>query len=65
MNYAAIANLVHECVKNPTCLVIQKEKSGEKKINPGEFSIVQNVLSRHDISGNGAAIGVLPLGYWA
>ena len=64
MNYAAIANLVHECVKDPTCLVTQKEKSGESKIKPDEFSIVQNVFSRHEVSGNGAAIGVLPLAFW-
>lgn len=65
MNYAAIANLVHESVKNPTRLVTQAEKSDESGIKPGEFSVIQNVFSRHEVSGNGAAIGVLPLGLWA
>ncbi|HHY27094.1 MAG TPA: hypothetical protein GX523_10210 [Desulfitobacterium dehalogenans] len=64
MNYAAIANLVHESVKNPMRLVTQDEKSDESKIKAGEFSVIQNVFSRHEVSGGTVAIGPTPLDLW-
>ncbi|NLI91569.1 MAG: hypothetical protein GX434_04995 [Peptococcaceae bacterium] len=63
MNFDSIANLVHECVKNPKIL-IQQNGAEEKKVMPGEFSVIQNVFSRYEVSGGTVAFIVEPLGDW-
>jgi|GEM_PF-1411825 len=65
MNYAAIANLVHEGVKNSKSLLTQL-KSEEKKLNSNEITVIQNVLARNQVSGGTVAIEppITPLLYW-
>jgi len=53
MNYQAIANLVHDAVKNSTNL---QSTNLSENIKPGEFSVIQNVFTKQEISGGVAAI---------
>jgi len=61
MNYEGIANLVHECVKNPK-IVLAEVKDG--KVKSSEFSVIQSVISKDEVSGGTVALEVGPLGTW-
>ncbi len=63
MNFNSIANLVHECVENPK-LLIQQSETNNKKVTSTEFSAIQKVFSRYDVSGGTAAFTAEPLAYW-
>jgi len=66
MNYAAIANLVHEGVKNSKDLMAQM-KQGESSIKHSELMVVEKVLSKSQVSGGTVAIEppIVPLLLWA
>ncbi|WP_368292786.1 hypothetical protein [Dehalobacter sp. TBBPA1] len=63
MNYDSIANLVHECVKNPKMLLAQNSKQGNT-VKSNEFTAVQKVLSGHSVSGGAALITASPMESW-
>jgi hypothetical protein len=62
VNYEKIANLVHECVKNPAKLLESKPQAAEAKSS--EMSVIENVFSRYEVSGGVAAIEAGPLTMW-
>jgi hypothetical protein len=61
MSNQSIAELVHDLVKNPKSML-----SGELRpeLKSNEFSIIQNVFSEYEVSGDVVTLGRLPLGYW-
>ncbi|WP_353853148.1 hypothetical protein [Dehalobacter restrictus] len=63
MNYESIANLVHDCVRNPKMLLAQNSKQGNK-VKPNEFTTVQNVFSDYTVSGGTISMTVSPLDSW-
>lgn len=63
MNFDSIANLVHDCVKNPKAL-IQQNGADEKKVTATEFTVVQKVFSRYEVSGGTVAYVAGPLVDW-
>jgi len=64
MNYEGIANLVHECVKNPKSVLTQADKYDKNVIRPTELSAIQNVFFRCEVSGGTATIETDPLIAW-
>ncbi|QHA00090.1 hypothetical protein [Dehalobacter restrictus] len=63
MNYDSIANLVHDCVRNPKMLLAQNSKQGNK-VKSNEFTTVQNVFSDYRVSGGTVSMTVSTLGDW-
>ncbi|MCM1567637.1 MAG: hypothetical protein FNP40_03175 [Dehalobacter sp. 4CP] len=63
MNYDSIANLVHDCVRNPKMLLAQNSKHGNM-VKPTEFTTIQNVLSDYRVSGGTISMTVSPLDSW-
>ncbi|WP_034377755.1 hypothetical protein [Dehalobacter sp. CF] len=61
MNYEGIANLVHECVKDPKNVLTQEK---HRKVKPTEFSVIQRVVFRDEVSGGTIALEVGPLATW-
>ena len=63
MNYDSIAKLVHDLVKNPKSMVSSEHGLfSEHKTN--EFTIIQNVFSKYEVSGDTLTIEALPLDLW-
>ncbi|AHF09500.1 MULTISPECIES: hypothetical protein [Dehalobacter] len=63
MNYESIANLVHDCVRNPKMLLAQNSQQGNK-VKSNEFTAVQKVLSGYRVSGGAALITASPMESW-
>ncbi|NBJ14095.1 MAG: hypothetical protein FNP40_00665 [Dehalobacter sp. 4CP] len=61
MNYEGIANLVHECVKNPKSMLNQEKDS---KVKPSQFSVIQKVISRDEVPGTIVTLEVGPMATW-
>ncbi|SPF53524.1 conserved hypothetical protein [Candidatus Desulfosporosinus infrequens] len=65
MNYEKIAEMVHSLVKNPNDLTSYEQRISSVKILPREFSIIQKVFSKYELSGDAVTIRVIPDGTWA
>jgi len=65
MNYESIAKLVHSLVKNPSDMTSYEQRISSVKVLPHEFSIIQKVFSKYELSGDVVTIGVIPDGTWA
>lgn len=60
MNYESIAKLVHDLVKNPKSML-----SSDHGLLPEHNTIIQNVFSKYEVSGDTLTIGIQPLTEWA
>jgi len=65
MSYDSIAELVNKLVKNPKSMVSQEHEIHSSKLKSNELSIIQNVFSKYEVSGDTLTIKVLPLAEWA
>jgi hypothetical protein len=64
MNYESIAKLVNECVKNPKSLLSGEHGQSSTEVKTNEFTIIQNVFSKYEVSGDTLTIGIEPLVMW-
>lgn len=64
MSYESIAELVHDLVKNPTSMLSREPGLPSAKLKTNEFTIIQNVFSKYEVSGGALTIGALPMGIW-
>lgn len=61
MSYDSIAELVHDLVKNPKSSFSSEQGLA---VDTNEFTIIQNVFSKYEVSGNTLTIGIQPLLTW-
>ena len=52
MSYESIAELVHELVKNPKSLTQREQGLPSAKLKTNEFTIIQSVFSKYEVSGD-------------
>ncbi len=64
MSYESIAELVHNLAKNPKNMLQLENRLPSGKLDIRELTIVQNVFSKYEVSGDTLAIGALPLDLW-
>jgi len=65
MNYQKIAEMVHDLVKVPRSMSVQEPGLPWRKIKTHEFTIIQTVFSKYEVSGGAAlAVGVRPQSFW-
>lgn len=64
MNYDNIAEMVNKLVKDPKDVMSQEQESSALELTKGEFTIIQNVFSKYEVSGNALTIQALPLVGW-
>lgn len=64
MNYERIAEMVHRCVKNPNNLNVQENGLAEMEVKTEEFSVIQTVFSRFEVSGDAIAFEDTTLAFW-
>lgn len=64
MSYNSIAELVHDLVKNPKSMLSLEHGLPPKDLKTNEFSIMQNVFSKYEVSGDTLTIGIEPLITW-
>lgn len=64
MNYDSIAELVNKLVKNPKSVVSQENEIHSTKLKTNELTIIQNVFSKYEVSGDTLTISVKPLMMW-
>lgn len=65
MNYDSIAEMVNKLVKDPKAVMSQEQVPPSLKLTKSEFTIIQNVFSKYEVSGNALTIEALPLAEWA
>lgn len=63
LNYDKIAELIHDLVKNPKSLS-SEQRLPSTELNTHELSIIQNVFSKYEVSGDTLTIGINPLVGW-
>ena len=64
MNYDSIAEMVNRLVKETKGVVSQKQEPSSLELTKSEFTIIQNVFSKYEVSGNTLSIEVKPLVAW-
>lgn len=64
MTYENIANLVHDLVKNPENILLQGQKLSNTEQKTNESTIIQNVFSKLEVSGDVLTAGMIPEGMW-
>jgi len=64
MNYQKIAEIVHDLVKTPRIMLSQKPGLPLREIKTHEFTIIQTVFSKFEVSGAALAVGVRPQSFW-
>lgn len=64
MNYDSIAEMVNGLVKETKGVVSQKQEPSSLELTKSESTIIQNVFSKYDVSGNALTIEALPLVGW-
>lgn len=65
MDYKGIAKTVHALVKNSDAKLLQQKQVLFKQNNTNEMTIIQNVFSKSEVSGDVLGQGVIPEGLWA
>ncbi|MFZ3132916.1 MAG: hypothetical protein WA125_17865 [Desulfosporosinus sp.] len=64
MNYERIAELVHDLVKNPKSILSLEQGLPGTELKTNEITIIQNVFSKYEVSGDTLTIGIEPFGTW-
>ncbi|TGE35000.1 hypothetical protein E4K67_27610 [Desulfosporosinus fructosivorans] len=64
MSYESIAELVHNLVKDPKSILKLENRLPSGEFDIKELTIVQNVFSKYEVSGDALAIEALPLDLW-
>ncbi|GAB6156525.1 hypothetical protein JCM17380_52770 [Desulfosporosinus burensis] len=64
MSYDSIAELVNGLVKNPKSLLSLENGLPSTELKTHEFTIIQNVFSKYEVSGDTLTIGIQPLFTW-
>lgn len=65
LDYEKIAEMVHNLVKNPKSMPLYEQGLPSCKILTSEFSTIQRVFSKYEVSGDVGTLGVIPEGMWA
>ncbi|WP_088227944.1 hypothetical protein [Desulfosporosinus sp. FKB] len=64
MNYQQIAELVHKLVKNPKSPEVLKEEVLSEEVRMNEFTCIQKVFSKLEVSGDILTFEITPLDFW-
>jgi len=64
MSNQSIAELVHELVKNPKSMLSRELGLPTEKLKTNEFSSIQRVFSRLEVSGDVLTFETIPLDFW-
>ena len=64
MNYDSIAKLVNDLVKNPKSILSFEQGLPATELETNEITIIQNVSSKYEVSGDTLTIGIQPLFTW-
>jgi hypothetical protein len=64
MSYESIAELVHDLVKNPKSMLSRELGLPSAGLKTNEFTIIQKVFSKYEVSGGSVMFGTSPLNYW-
>ena len=64
MNYEKIAEMVHHLVTNPKSILSQEQGLPQTELMTNEFTIIQKVFSKLEVSGNVLTIGISPQLFW-
>ena len=64
MSYESIAELVHDLVKNPKSMLSRELGVPSAGLRMNEFTIIQKVFSKYEVSGAALAVGVRPQSFW-
>ncbi|MFZ3132657.1 MAG: hypothetical protein WA125_16550 [Desulfosporosinus sp.] len=64
MSYESIAKLVNDLVKNPESILSLEQGLPSTELKTNEITIIQNVFSKYEVSGDTLTIGIEPLIKW-
>lgn len=64
MNYQRIAERVHELVKNPKNLTPWEQRLPSSELKKNEFTSIQCVFSKLEVSGAVLTFETVPLDFW-